>query len=83
MLSKYLANAPLTSELPVSAQQDQLIADNELVFFKKGEKLLDMIGRSAGKYACSLATMLLKEDELEKGMLESQRDSPRLKIDRT
>ena len=83
MLSKYLSNAPSTSGLPVSVQQDQLMADSELVCSESGENLLDMVGSSASKYACNLARKLFKEDELINGMLEPQRDSPRLQLDRS
>ena len=81
LLSKHLNGMATETSSPV--QLDRVYATNELVCPDSGENLLDVVGSSANKYACNLARKLFCEAELIDGMLEPQRDSPRVQLNRS
>ena len=64
-------------------QLARVYATNELVCPDTGENLLDVVGSSASKYAINLATKLFCEAGLVDGMLEPQRDLPRVQLYRS
>ena len=82
LLGKFLNNLPGSNSSASPVQVERVLADNELVCPNTGESLMDLPGSSASKFACNIARKLFGEEELINGMLDPQRDSPRVQLER-
>ena len=82
LLGKFLNNLPGSNLSASPVQVERVLADNELVCPNTGESLMDLPGSFASKFACNVARKLVGEEELINGMLDPQRDSLRVQLER-